>query len=166
VTLRSGRRPIEAHPVLLSFFQQCSDARCHPSGHLRIWLTSPWVSPLAPGVHPLPNLLSKTRTLISGQDSSVPFYSLFPRSGHNGERPQIAHGPGHKKLKDEPSSLHSTRVPFHIHLRLTHARRIPFRLFLLLLRPALFRPSHILAHLLSPSFNTVYLHPHTRRARF
>jgi hypothetical protein len=70
--------------------------------HLRIWLTPPWVSPLAPGARPLANLLSNSfldpSLSIILVKLDVPFYSLLPRSGHMwGVRPQIAHGPGHIK---------------------------------------------------------------------
>ena len=105
------------------------------------------------------------------------YFSLFSPirsyASVGGLRPQIAHGPGtHKKLVDEPSSLHSTRVPIsHSHHRthLTslyhhHARRIPYRLLLLLHRLRRLCPSHVLiAHHLSPFLNTGYLHPYTRR---
>jgi hypothetical protein len=88
VTLKLGRHhPIQAHFRLLSFFQRCSDARCHPFGfrisvdiaHLRIWLTSP-ASPLAPGAHPLANLLQGRSLILSIilVNTTVPFFPFFP----------------------------------------------------------------------------------------
>ena len=99
-----------------------------------------------------------------GLNSSVPFFIPFSLIGDAAtNRPPVC--PGHiKALRMSPRRCippvtHFTSTYYDYHC---HARRIPYRLFLLLLR---LRRLHVLAHHLSPSLDTVYLHTYTRRTK-